>query len=122
MLQTILWIHFCVGTFFLIYILIDRLYIRIFIEENARGGFYSRVKYPMLFIAFILVLTGAYLLFSLPLGVVTIIKAVLALVLLLAFFYCPLYMKAECSTVKRILYRYFVLILTIVVFSLGIYL
>ncbi len=121
MLTNVLLTHFYVGVIFFIYILIDRLYIRVFVSEDKRSLVYSRVKYPMALIALILVSSGVYLVFFFSFELLIAIKAILAGILLVAFFYCPLYMKTECSLIKRMLYRYLVLILTITVFCLGVY-
>ena len=117
----ILTIHYTFALFFVIYILVDRVYIRNFIKEKQREVFYKKVKWTMLLICMVLVISGAILLFRFDTSL-HYIKSILALSLIIAFFYCPFYMKKECSSFKRFMYRYFIVLLTVVVVALGLYL
>lgn len=119
-LNSILNIHFYLALGFLFYILLDRIYIRNFLEVNLREQFYKKVKYYMLGISLFLLFSGIYLLYSF-FSIFVVIKAIMAIVLLVSFFYCPLFMKKECSVFKRLMYRYWVLILTISTFLFGLY-
>jgi hypothetical protein len=113
-------IHFSFALLFVLYIAVDRLYIRNFLQEESQRMFYARVKWPMAFISLVLVLSGTVLLYE-YFNWLLLVKGVVALGLLMAFFYCPLFMKDEPSLFKRMMYRYFVVVLTIITYSLGIY-
>lgn len=116
----LLTIHYIFALFFVIYILVDRVYIRNFVKEKQREVFYKKVKWIMVFICVDLVISGAILLWKFD-TFLHYLKAFLALSLILSFFYCPFYMKKQCSSFKRFMYRYFVVILTVIVVILGLY-
>lgn len=121
MSNTILNIHIIFASIFMLYIFFDRVYIRNWIEESKREKIYKKIKFPMLFISAILIISGGILLINF-ISFSTVFKTILALILIASFFYCPFFMKKEVSFFKRLMYRYFVLILTIAVFTLGLYL
>lgn len=122
MYNTFLLLHQCVAFLFFCYIIIDRLYIRIFIKEENRKVFYANSKIPLLFISFLLFLSGIYLSFNVYITLIVIIKIASALFLISAFFYCPYFMKKNCNKIQRFLYRYLVVVLLIVTIGLGLYL
>ena len=121
MFNEILLLHAAFASLFVLYIIIDRLYIRLFIKEERRESFYKKVKWPMLIICTILIISGKILLIY-SFSFYYVLKMILGLFLIFSFFYCPIYMKKEASAFKRFMYRYFVVILTVVVVSLGLYL
>jgi len=113
-------IHSIFALLFTLYIILDRAYIRVFINEEKREAFYKKVKFPMLFICTILFLSGIYLVINFFSNLI-IIKAVLATILIVSFFYCPIFMKKQCSPWKRFMYRYWIVLLTLLTVVLGLY-
>ena len=120
MIDTVLNLHFIFASIFLLYIFIDRSYIRVFIEEKNREKFYKRVKLPMLFLCLVLLFTGTFLVIKF-FSIIVVLKAIIAVILIISFFYCPFYMKKEESVFKRFMYRYWVVFLTVLTFFLGLY-
>lgn len=121
MYEVIIDLHRLFILLFTLYILIDRLYIRNFIKEKNRKDFYNISKAPMLFISFIIISSGIALLFYSNIIAMLIVKVILAICLIFAFFYCPFYMKEESSNIKKVMYRYFVVVLLVCTLSLGFY-
>ena len=120
MIDTILKLHLIFASIFLLYIFVDRAYIRNFLEEKKRDKFYKKIKLPMLFLCFVLLSTGTFLVIKF-FSVMAVLKAMTAVILIISFFYCPFYMKKEESSFKRFMYRYWVVFLTVLTFFLGLY-
>lgn len=116
----ILKLHLICAHLFVFYILIDRIYVRNFILPNNRAPFYAWVKWPMAVLSLTLFFTGSLVLYE-HFSSLVVLKAGIAVCLLGAFFYCPLYMKNECSMIKRMMYRYLVVILCAVTYGFGWY-
>ena len=74
----------------------------------------------MLIVCTTLFLSGFYLVINFFSNLI-LIKAILAMVLIVSFFYCPLFMKKQCSPWKRLMYRYWVVLLTLLTVFLGLY-
>lgn len=113
-------IHLLGAILFALYILIDRAYVRIFVEKNSREKFYKRVKYPMLFISVCLLVSGAVLVSYSVWSWLLFAKLLSAFLLLFGFFFCPVYMKKNSSIVKQMMYRWGVVGLLITTLSLAV--
>ena len=113
--------HQVFATIFFIYILLDRLYIRIYLPLDKRKTFYNKSKIPMLIISIVLALSGIYILINNNFNQLLVLKSSLAFLLIFSFFYCPFFMKKCDSSIKRFLYRYLVVGLLLSVCFLGLY-
>lgn len=111
--------HFICALLFALYIMVDRVYIRIFLEKTKREKIYKFIKIPMLLLAFFLVLSGLFLLFNYTITFLLVLKVVFALLLLFGFFFCPFYMKKASCNWQQVLYRWGVVVLLIITFTLG---
>ena len=121
MYLNILYLHVFFATFFTIYILIDRIYIRNFIEQNQRESFYKKSRIPLLFISAVIVSSGIYLLIDIKFSFLVSIKVITALLLLYGFFNCPFYMKKQTCEIRKFMYRFGVVILLFLTIIIGVY-
>ncbi|RXJ60189.1 hypothetical protein [Candidatus Marinarcus aquaticus] len=112
-------IHLICAVLFTLYIVIDRAYIRLFIEKKRREIFYKNVKYPMLLLSVCLIISGGVLFFNTAWSGLLFAKFISAVLLLLGFFFCPVYMKKNSSMVKQMMYRWGVVVLLISTLSLA---
>lgn len=121
MYLNILTIHAIFASIFALYIIIDRAYIRNFVQKEKRERFYSKSKFVLIFISLITVFSGIYLVYKLEFDFIILLKIILASLLLYGFFNCPFYMKRqECKT-RQFMYRFGVLILLFFTIFVGIY-
>ena len=118
----IIYLHLCFASLFTLYILLDRIYIRNFLEQEKRENFYKKSKYPLLVIAFIIVISGIYLLFDISFTFFIYIKILVASLLLYGFFNCPFYMKNQTCEIRKFMYRFGVVILLFLTILIGFYL
>ena len=121
MYLNILYLHAFFATFFATYILIDRIYIRNFIQQNQRESFYKKSRIPLLFISVVIVSSGIYLLIDIKFSFLVSIKVITALLLLYGFFNCPFYMKKQTCEIRKFMYRFGVVILLFLTIIIGVY-
>lgn len=121
MFTNILFMHFIAACIFLIYILIDRFYIRFFVCKKKSESFYKLILKPMLTLCFILFFSGVYLFFNSSFSFFLGLKALLALMLIFTFFYCPFFMKRYKNMYVRVFFRVTVFSLLLAVMFLGFY-
>jgi len=108
MISNVLLFHKLFGFIFAIYILADRIYIRKYISKVNREKFYNFSKKPLLTVAMFLVLSGSFLLFYIDLNFFIILKIFFAFSLFVMFFNCPNYMKKQKDEKNKMVYRFFV--------------
>ena len=113
------YLHILSIVIFSIYIITDRVYIRIFLDKKSRENFYKTSRIPLLTNSVIIVTSGTYLLFFIYFTPIIYIKIVAALLLLYGFFNCPFYMKQQECEIRRFMYRFGVVGLLIITIILG---
>ncbi len=117
----ILWTHIIFASIFTIYIMVDRLYIRNFIQKDEREFFYKKSRIPLVLNSFLVIITGIYLVYLSSFTVYLFFKIFFAILLLYGFFNCPFYMKKEECEIKKFMYRFGVLILLFLTIGFGVY-
>ncbi len=121
MYLVLVYFHVLFVTFFTVYILIDRIFVRNFFQKNKREQFYEKAKFPLLFNSLFISSTGLYLLFQTPLTVIICLKLFTVVFLFYGFLNCPFYMKKQKCKIRRFMYRFGVLILLLIGIILGIH-
>jgi len=117
----ILWFHITFSSIFAIYIIIDRVYIRNFVEKEKREVIYKRSRLLLLLDACFIVISGIYLVLKIDFTLLVVLKISTAFLLLYGFFNCPFYMKKQECEIRKFMYRFGVLILLVSTILLGIY-
>jgi len=116
-----LYLHVLFISIFTIYILIDRIYIRNFVNKINRENFYKKFRFYLLFDSILILISGVYLLFKVPLTAIIHVKILTASLLFYGFFNCPFYMRKQKCEIRKFMYRFGVLILLLVCITLGLY-
>ena len=113
-------IHQIFTGIFGFFILIDRFFLRAFLEKEKREKIYNVSKKFFIFISSLIFISGGLLFLEYQIEVLILAKGFLGVLLIFMFFYCPYFMKkAKCEDCKKIYRSLVTLILMLVVF-LGI--
>lgn len=111
--------HIIFVAIFTAYILIDRIYLRNFVEKTKRESFYRKSRLPLLVNSFMILCSGIYLLVYTDFNALVWLKIIAAILLLYGFFNCPFFMKNEDCEFKKFMYRFGIVILLIITIILG---
>jgi len=114
-------LHLFAISFFVIYIIFDRIYIRNFVYKSYREVFYTKVSIPIIINSLNIIISGVYLLFDIEITLLVYTKIIVVVFLFYGFFNCPFYMKKQTCKIRKFMYRFGVLILMIVSILLGLY-
>lgn len=102
-------IHAIFASIFVGFIVVDRIFIR---KLQSKEAIYKRAKFPLLLVALLILISG-FVLYS-----DQTTKAILGILTILLFFFCPVFSKF--ATKKwRFIYRIVVLLLAITTAVIG---
>lgn len=119
--MNILFLHYLSVSFFILYIFIDRIFIRIFMKKELRESFYKKIKIYILLISFLTIVSGLLLVLKHNLSFLIFLKIFFAYFFIGSFFYCPFFMKKTDKEVGKVIYRYLVVFFLIMTVILGLY-